>query len=106
MFIWPGIQLFGHVTAEKKGVRNGVLYSVERIEDDKVYLDGNSHGFTLDQVKSWLRLSYAQTYASCQGTEYNDSLCLHDSSHQFFTKRHLFVGLSRAKEGAFINIKE
>ena len=47
-----------------------------------------------------MRLSYAQTYASCQGTDFSGSLCLHDCSSKFLTRRHLFVGLSRAKQDA------
>ena len=53
--------------------------------------------FTFDQAKQWLRLSFAQTYASCQGTEFDGQLRLHDTSHKHFTRRHLFVGLSRAR---------
>ena len=50
-----------------------------------------------NKVADLFVLSYAQTYASCQGTEFDGTLRLHDTSHKFFTPRHLFVGLSRAK---------
>ena len=65
--------------ARRKGIRNGVLYTVEAIEEDTVRLHGGivlSH----DQVKSWRRLSYAQTYASCQGSEFEGTLRLHTDS--------------------------
>ena len=58
----------------------------------------------MDQVKSWLRLSYAQTYASCQGTEFKDSLRLWDVSSERFTRRHLYVGLSRALGGSSLDL--
>ena len=105
MLIWPGIQLFGNVTAEKKGIRNHVLYTVKCIEKEKVRLVGLPHWYTFEQVKKWLVLAYAQTYASCQGTECDGPVCLWDTSHIYFTRRHLFVGLSRAKDPAFIAIK-
>ena len=105
MYIWPGIQLFGNVTAERKGIRNHVLYTVDCIEKEKVRLVGLPHWYSLEQVKKWLVLAYAQTYASCQGTECDGPVCLWDTSHIYFTRRHLFVGLSRAKDPAFIAIK-
>ena len=56
-------------------------------------------------MQSDLIFAYAQTYASCQGTECDGPVCLWDTSHIYFTRRHLFVGLSRAKDPAFIAIK-
>ena len=51
-----------------------------------------------------LRLSYAQTYASCQGTEFEGTLRLHDTQSRHYTRRHLFVALSRAKRAEQIDI--
>jgi hypothetical protein len=106
MLLWPGLQLIGSVSAEKKGVRNGCLYTVAAVGDGKVSLAGLEAVFTYEQVKLWLRLSYAQTYASCQGTEFDGTLVLWDVAHRFFTKRHLFVGLSRAKFAAAVGVKD
>jgi hypothetical protein len=61
---------------------------------------------TFDQVRAWLRLSYAQTYASCQGTEFDGSVCLWDTAHRHFSRRHLFVGLSRAKVNATVSLRD
>jgi hypothetical protein len=105
MKIWPGLQLLGCVSSEKKGVRNGCLYTVASIGEGIVKLEGLPAAFTFEQTTLWLRLSYAQTYASCQGTEFTESLCLWDISHRHFSRRHLFVGLSRAAQGAFICLK-
>ena len=104
MKLWPGLQLLGCVSAEKKGVRNGCLYTVESVGEG-VRLEGVESTFTFEQTTLWLRLSYAQTYASCQGTEFTESLCLWDVAHRYFSARHLFVGLSRAAQGAFISLK-
>ena len=94
------------MSAEKKGVRNGCLYTVASVCDDAVRFEGVEASFTYDQVKQWLRLSYAQTYASCQGTEFEGPLRLWDVGHKYFTRRHLFVGLSRSKNAAFIGLKD
>ena len=64
------------------------------IGNDTVLLARLSASFTCDHVKLWLRLSYAQTYASCQGTEFSGPLRLWDVSNKFFSRRHLFVGLA------------
>ena len=108
LLIWVGIELLGCVVAEKKGIRNGCLYTVESINitAETIRLQGIDVDFTFDQAKQWLRLSYAQTYASCQGTEFSDSLCLHDCASRFFTRRHLFVGLSRARVGTAVGLKD
>jgi hypothetical protein len=87
-------------------VRNGCLYTVESIdaEAQTLVLEGVG-SITFDQVRAWLRLSYAQTYASCQGTEFADSLCLWDTAHRHFSIKHLFVGISRARAHATVSLK-
>ena len=107
MLLWPGIQLYGCVLMEKRGIRNGCLYTVESLDPaaETVKLEGVDGELSFDQAKTCLRLSYAQTYASCQGSEFGGSLRLWDCGHQFFTKRHLFVGLSRAKQDAQVSLR-
>ena len=105
MLIWPGIELLGAVPSERKGIRNGCLYTVANVEPDAVTLQElPGLKLTFDQVKSWLRLSYAQTYASVQGTEFSAQVRLHDTKHRFFTRRHLFVGLSRARAAKDVSV--
>ena len=108
MLVWPGIELFGCVHAERKGVRNGCLYTVESIDvaSESLKLQGLEADFSFEQAKLWLRLSFAQTYASCQGTEFSGSLRLHDCASRFFTRRHLFVGLSRARQDAAVSLRD
>ena len=108
MLVWPGIELLGCVQAERRGVRNGCLYTVESIDlaSETLRLQGLEADFTFEQAKQWLRLSFAQTYASCQGTEFSGSLRLHDCASRFFTRRHLFVGLSRARQDAAVSLRD
>ncbi len=103
MLIWPGIVLIGCVAASRCGIQNGVLYKVAEVTDEKVHLEGDVV-LSFDHAKKWLRLSYAQTYASCQGSEFDGPLRLHDCSHKFFSRKHLFVGLSRAKIAAEVGL--
>ncbi len=105
MLLWPGLVLLGAVPTERKGIRNGCTYTVEDIAEDGVKIQElPGVTFTFDQVKSWLRLSYAQTYASVQGCEFEAQLRLHDTKHTFFTQRHLFVGLSRARSARDVSV--
>jgi hypothetical protein len=106
MLIWPGIQLFG-CTSAAKAVRNGCLYTVESVDTEaKTLVLEGAGSLTFDQARTWLRLSYAQTYASCQGTEFTESLCLWDTAHRHFSRRHLFVGLSRARATAAVSLRD
>jgi len=108
MILWPGLQVFGCVSAERKGIRNGCLYTIQSIDATRetlrlCHVDAD---VTFEQAKAWLRLSFAQTYASCQGTEFDGSLRLHDCSSRFFSMKHLFVGLSRAKQDACVSLRD
>ena len=70
MLLWPVIVLIGCLAVSKHGIQNGVLYTVERTGREAVVLLGGV-SLTHSQAKSCLRLSYAQTYASCQGSEFD-----------------------------------
>jgi hypothetical protein len=105
MLLWPGIQLFGCATTAS--IRNGVLYVVEAVDAQAKMLTIEGVGtMSFEQAAVHLRLSYAQTYASCQGTEFSGSLCLWDCAHKHFTRRHLFVALSRAKQNAAVSLRD
>ncbi len=80
-----------------------MLYRVVGVTDETIRLEG-ALVLTHDQAKKWLRLAFAQTYASCQGSEFDGPLRLHDCSHKFFSRKHLFVGLSRAKIAAEVGL--
>ena len=105
MWIWPGLLLFGCAAGEKRGIRNQCLYEIEKIKDEEVKVKDNDRWFTFDDVKQLFRLSFAQTFASCQGTEFDGKLRLWDTSNPHFSKTHLFVALSRAKQAAFVDLQ-
>ena len=109
MLIWQGIELLGCSRSSRK-VKNNVLYTVRQLTEELVYLSAPHAeevlALTYAQVGELLRLSYAQTYASCQGTEFEGSLRLHDTQSRHFTRRHLFVALSRAKRAEQIDIAQ
>ena len=46
-----------------------------------------------------MRLSVAQTYASCQGTEFSEACTLHELDHPRFTWKHLFVDQQVSSRG-------
>ena len=103
MFLWPGLELYGCVQSERKGIKNQILYTTEEIGNEGVVLQGGIQ-LSFEEARSWLRLSFAQTYSSSQGTEFSETLRLHDTNSNFFTKRHLFVGLSRAKRADMVSV--
>ena len=105
MWIYVGINLLGCMSGVKKGIRNNVLYTITKIEDDTVTLKGDEEiKLSFAQVQQLTRLSFARTFASCQGTEFDTALCLHDTNHRHFTRRHLFVGMSRCKDKRLLAI--
>ena len=67
MFLWPGLELYGCVQSERKGIKNQVLYSIEEIGNEGVVLQGGIQ-LSFEEARNWLRLSFAQTYSSSQGT--------------------------------------
>ena len=83
------------------------MYEVVSCGDTITMKEGDTiiqYEFTHTQLKEWFRLSHAQTCASCQGTEFDESLYLHETAHPMFTARHLFVGLSKAKSTDLLSI--
>ena len=88
---------------EKLGIRNGCSYVIEDI-DETIKLQGLDERLDLEQTKNYLRLAYARTYASVQGTELDGPVCLADVAHPRFTKRHLYVGLSRCREAGQVKL--
>jgi hypothetical protein len=101
MWVWPGLVLFGSSGGRK--TRNGVPYVIESVGDDHVVAGGVKIQF--QHLASTMRLPWAQTFASCQGTEFEGSLAIHDSDNKHFTRRHLFVALSRAKRAEDVCVK-
>ena len=51
MYIWPGLEMFGCVAREKRGIRYQCLYEIEKIEDEQVKTKDNERLFSYDDVK-------------------------------------------------------
>ena len=101
-----GLSLLGCSQASKK-VKNNCLYEVVAIGNEHIEITSGEGRISLshEQVANLTRLSYARTYASIQGTEFQDeSLRLWDTSHPRFTRRHLFVAVSRARRVDLIDV--
>ena len=96
LWIWEGCELIG---AGAHKVQNGILYKVAAIEDDHVRFETGER-LSFQEVSRDLRMSFAQTYMSCQGSEFHDSLKLWDVDSKFFTLKHLYVGMSRARDAS------
>jgi hypothetical protein len=105
MWIWPGLEVLGCTQSGKK-VRNNVLYTVTSCSNDRIEIqkDEEKISLTPEHFGQWCRLSYARTYASIQGTEFEESLRLHDTGHPRFSRKHLFVALSRGKLKELIDV--
>ena len=105
--VWAGLELLGCTRTSRLGIKNNVRYVVREVGAEGLRVEsteGTSFPLTFAQATSLLRLAFAQTYASCQGTEFSGSLCLHDTDNPHFSRRHLFVALSRAKAGCGIRV--
>ena len=98
MILWPGIQLIG---AGHRCLK-GVFYEVEEVDDVFVKLT-NGTKLTHEQTLQSLRLSYALTYASCQGLTLPGVVRL-DTQSTHFTLKHLYVGISRATAADLVEV--
>ena len=96
--LWPGLRLIG---AGHK-VPKGIFVVVKACDADRVVLD-NDLTLTHHQVCQSLRLSYAITYASCQGLTLRGRVRLETQSG-FLTTRHLYVGVSRGTSSELVEV--
>ena len=98
MKVWPGLQLIG------AGGRclKGVFYTVVACDGAKVELNTGA-SLTHQQAFESLRLSYALTYASCQGLTLPGVVRL-DTQSSHFTMKHLYVGLSRGTAADLVEV--
>ena len=90
---YPGQQLIG--CARQGPVKNGCFYTVAAVGEEKLELEGGLV-MTLAQAGRCLRLTHALTQASCQGLTLRGRVRIVETSSSRFTRRHLYVCLSRA----------
>jgi len=94
MWVYPGQTLIANIQKSTK-LRNGVRYKVVSV-GEMIVLD-NGACLNKTDCSKYLRLSHAITFAACQGDEFQ-SVRLWDCGSIHFTWKHLYVGMSRAKE--------
>ena len=104
MHIYPELELIG-CCARKGILHNGGRYVVKEI-GQKVLLscEGGEIPLTPAEVVRDLRLSHAITYHSSQGSTLKGRIRLWDADHPRFTRRHLYVGISRATDAALVEL--
>ena len=104
MHIYPGQELIG-CCARKGILHNGGRYFVVSVEGFvKLSCEGGEISLTPAEVVRDLRLSHAMTYHSSQGSTLKGRIRLWDADHPRFTRRHLYVGISRATSAALVEV--
>jgi hypothetical protein len=98
MYVWPGLQLIG---AGHRCLK-GMFFEVASVDEVFVELT-NGLKLTHEQALKSLRLSYALTYASCQGLTLKGVVRL-DTQSPNFTLKHLYVGISRATAANLVEV--
>jgi hypothetical protein len=102
MWVWKGFEAFACLRSVTKGLRNGMLYTVEDVQENSLKVGGAT--LTLEEASKYLRPSFAQTYASSQGLTLEGRVQLCDSGHRMFTSRMLLMGLSRARSFDLVQV--
>ena len=98
MILRKGMQLIG---AGHRCLK-GLFYEVEEVNEEMVRLT-NGLVLTHEQAVQSLRLCYALTYASIQGLTLPGVVRL-DTRSDYFTLKHLYVGLSRATGADLVEV--
>ena len=99
-WLWSGQNVLACCKGRK--LRNGHMYQILSLGDDdtsKITVQAEDEvPITLRRGQFFrsFRLSYAVTYASCQGLTLTGLVALHDTGHIHFTRRMLYVAMSRA----------
>ena len=107
MYLYPGLLLIGHLQEKKNGVINGGFYRVVTASLTECVVACEATGKTLQLATSFvaqhLRLAFAITQASAQGSTLKGRIRIY-SRHARFTRRHLFVCLSRATAAELVEV--
>ena len=94
MWIWPGLRVIGAGGHVKKGVFEQISHVCP--DGDGMVLLESGAKLTFHQAIRSRRLSYAITYASCQGLTLPGTVRLDNTTSEHYSTRHLYVGSSRA----------
>ena len=102
MWLWPGAQVYACCRSVQRGLRNGMLYTVEAV-GETTRLVGDIT-LSKEQTSRWLRPSFAQTFHSSQGLTLYGRVELCDTSSPRFTSRMLLMGLSRSTAATCVQV--
>ena len=104
--LFVGTQLIGCLTI--KGIVNGVFYTVTAIGARRCVLRDELTAATWEgtpeDLSKCTQLRHAITYSKCQGQSLTGTVALWDLDNRYFTRRHLYVGISRVKHGSLLFI--
>jgi hypothetical protein len=98
MWIWVDLVLIGAGGHTKKGL----FYTISAIDESHVTFSCGLK-LTREQTCKCCRLSYAITFASAQGLTLRGVVRL-DCESKHFTRRHLYVGISRATAAELVEV--
>ena len=101
MWLGPGAEVYACVRSITKGLRNGMLYKIEKVGEQTILESPPSAGvgdiaLTKEEASKLLRPSFAQTYAGSQAVTLQGRVELCDTTSPRFTTKMLLMGLSRA----------
>ena len=112
MRLWVGIVLVA--VGRDKELKNGLRFQVMELSEEERTLQGvNDHGVLSEipivvaaaRAALCLRLTHAICYFSTQARTITGPLRLSQTTHVFFSIRHLIVGCGRAPEGSVVEIE-
>ena len=87
--------------------KKGLFYTVKEVTQERatlLNLGGEAIDAPLAAVYKQTRLAHALTYACCQGLSLQGRVKLMDASSPHFTRRHLYVGISRATAASLVEV--
>jgi hypothetical protein len=101
MWVWPTQELIGAGGRTKKGL----FYRVTALTPERITIDSIMGSLTMthETAGRCLRLPHAITYAACQGLSLRQVRLLETDS-QWFTWRHLYVGVSRCSSSETLQV--
>ena len=100
--LFVGTRLIGSSTTNR--FVNGTFYTVTGIEPCVVVDDhtGESFETTPEELSKYTQLRWAVTYNKAQGQTLTGSVAMWDIYSQYFTRKHLYVGASRVRDGSLL----
>jgi hypothetical protein len=112
MRLWSGIILVA--VGRDKELKNGLRFQVTELTQDELTLRGVNDNGVLSEIPivvaaaraaQCLRLTHAICYFSTQARTITGPLRLCQTSHLYFSIRHLIVGCGRAPEGSVVEVE-